>query len=206
MARLLMGSLALWTLVTACERKPSTSPAKPEEKPEPLVATTTSRETKLQQFAEKSGTVLVRGFSDVGSVFSGDGGYIHVVAGEYTVVNTGEKQRGIVVRVQSTDPERADESIVDYDEIDSLTKGIDYIEKVQKSVTRLDAFEAMYVTKSGLVVAKGGNEQRVGARISTGGALPAQVVLEVSKLSELKELLAKAKARLDHAAGAGPAT
>ena len=109
MTRLLTVSMVLWTLVTACQQKPSGSPAKPGEKPEPLVATSTSRETKLQQFAEKYGTVLVRGYSDVGNVLTGDGGYIHVMAAEYTVVNTGEKQRGLVIRVQGTDPERADE-------------------------------------------------------------------------------------------------
>jgi len=61
--------------------------------------------------------------------------------------------KGIVIDVKESGTyERSDRSFIDYDEIDSLFKGIDYISKVKPENTRLANFEAIYATKGDLKV------------------------------------------------------
>jgi hypothetical protein len=89
-------------------------------------------------------------------------------------------------------------SYVDYDEMDSLLKGIDYIYKVQGSVTKLEDFRAGYRTKGDFEIStfsarRGG----IMAAVSSGTVEPTSVHFPPSKLNDLRGLIAEAKARLD---------
>ena len=104
--------------------------------------------TKLEAFEAQTGSVLIKGFGEIGSV-SGMGSSVVVDCREFTDATTSRKEYGITIEVKETGRfERKDTAFIDYDEIDSLLKGIDYISKIDKSVTLLPDFEAAYRTKA----------------------------------------------------------
>lgn len=90
--------------------------------------------TKLEKFVAQDGVVIVRGFSAVGIVRAKFGGSIAVESKEYTNVAHGKKEYGITIEVKEVSRiERTHTSHIDYDEIDSLIKGLDYIAKIDLS-------------------------------------------------------------------------
>ena len=96
-------------------------------------------------------------------------------------------------------------SYVDYDEIDGLIASLDYLVKVDKSVTHQDNFQADYRTNGDLVVSaytssEGGTVATSVASVttSTTGVTTSVIAhLSVDQLGYFREVLTKAKARLD---------
>ena len=76
-------------------------------------------------------------------------GTISVRCKESVDVSAGTKQYGIEIELVGTSQPK-DEIIVDYDELDALLNGIDYLGKISYDVTPLPGFEAVYSTKAGL--------------------------------------------------------
>ena len=110
--------------------------------------------TELEAFQSRTGVVLIRGFSTVGTV-RGMGGEVSVDAREFRDGSnpSSPNATGISITVKETSRlERGNISFVDYDEIDSLIKGVEYISKVGKDVTKLDHFEVDYRTKGDLIL------------------------------------------------------
>jgi hypothetical protein len=152
--------------------------------------------TYLETFEQQTNIVLVKGFSLVGTLALGNG-TISVHANEASDVSHGQKAFGIVLETsQSTEADRV-ALVVDYDELDSLANGIDYISKVTWGVTRLNGFEASYATRSGFrVIAHSDRRQSsIDTFIQFGGGprLPATA----DQLGQLRSLVVQAKAALD---------
>ncbi len=115
--------------------------------------------TKIEIFDAKTGAVIVHGFSTIGTVRGRFGTSATVECKEFTDASSGKKEYGITITVKDTSEyKREHVSYIDYDEIDSLTKGIDYITKVDKTATKLDDFQADYKTKGELAFVE--NPQR----------------------------------------------
>jgi hypothetical protein len=94
--------------------------------------------------------------------------------------------------------ERSDRSFIDYDEIDSLLKGIDYISKITSKATMLQRFEAIYKTKGNLtVVLFSGDLGKTQAAVRSGYIGPVNAFISVDKLAELRGLIIEAKQKLD---------
>jgi len=152
--------------------------------------------TKLEAFDTKAGTVIVEGFSTIGSVKGRYGSTVEITSKEFTDASTGAKEYGITVALK--EPGREHISYVDFDEIDPLIKGIDYLAKVDKSATKLDSFQADYRTKSDLDLSTyledGGKVQ---ASIKSGSFSAPIVFLTLDDLAQIKSLILKAKAKLD---------
>src|SRR5207249_1034942 len=88
----------------------------------------TEPRTKLETFQAKTGAVLIKNFSEIGSVYPG--GVVYVTSYEFVDAQTGTKEYGIGIKVEEVGSlGRNDRAYVDYDEIDSLLAGIDYIMK-----------------------------------------------------------------------------
>ena len=87
---------------------------------------------------------------------------------------------------------------MDADEIDSLLKGIDYISKVTRDVTKLDGFEAEYHTKGDfrVTVFSGGSDGVMGAAVSSGRIGKTQVFLKPTDLDGLRQAIILAKGKL----------
>ncbi len=163
---------------------------------------TAEPKTKLEAFQAKSGAVIIRGFSRVGSLERLADESVEVKGQEFTDASSGKKEYGITVTVESRSPTssrlgKESTSYIDYDEIDSLVKGIDYIAKIDETTTKLAAFQADYHTKGDLIVSTYSNQGGVRARIQSGRFGGTSAFLSLMELEQFKKLILKAKEMLD---------
>jgi hypothetical protein len=159
--------------------------------PEPL--------TNLEEVEAKTGGVVIKNYTIIGSV-SGFGGAVSVTDYEFVDVQSGRKEYGIGVEIdESGRSERADvEKIyVDYDEMDSLIKGMDYIIKLEHSAT-MENFEAQYKTRAELTVTTFNRATgTLRAAISSGSVGRARVGLTLGSLADFRKLIVDARTALD---------
>jgi hypothetical protein len=156
--------------------------------------------TKLEAFQAKTGVVVIRGFSTVGSLPGENGGGASVETREFTDAADGTKQYGIAIEVYKAGAMVGDErtSYLDYNEIDSLVKGIDYIAKIDRSVTKLESFQADYRTKDDLEISTfSDSEGKTSAAISSGTVGKVSVFVPLTGLDKFKNLIVQAKSKLD---------
>jgi hypothetical protein len=164
--------------------------------------------TKLEAFVAQTGTVVVQGFAEIGTVRGQLGTSIAIVSKEFTNASTGKKEYGVTIQVKETlRLERDNTSYIDYDEIDSLLKGIDYIAKIDGSVTKLGNFQADYRTKGDFSVStySSGRTGSVEAAATSGRIGVTRTFLKLTDLQSLRDLVAKAKAAIDAARGGAEA-
>jgi len=178
----------LCTVMIGCNRTNAQTKVGPSQEPK----------TKLQAFEAKTGVVVISGFSTVGSVTGQYGGTVSVESKEFLDASSGKREYGIVVEVKKGgEIERDNSSYIDYDEIDSLVKGIDYVSKVERSITKLDNFQADYHTKGDFKISTFSSRGQTMIAVSSGDIGEVSVFFPLSKLEDLRGLIANAKAKLD---------
>jgi len=96
-----------------------------------------AQKTKLEKFQSQTGTVKIKGYTKIGNLRGG--GVFSLSALEISHLGNEQKQSGVVIKIVKHG--RNASSFIDYDEIDSLLKGIDYMLEATASVTKLDNFE-----------------------------------------------------------------
>lgn len=103
--------------------------------------------TKLEAFSARTGIVLIKAFSTVGAV--NGMGTVTIDAREFRdASNPKLREYGIAIAVKESGRlERENTSYIDFDEIDSLLAGIEYISKIDNSITTMQEFEGEYRTK-----------------------------------------------------------
>jgi len=153
--------------------------------------------TKLEAFQVQTGTVVIKGYSEIGRVTAL--GSIEVDAMEFTDLTSGRKQSGVLIEVKESGRlENTDRSFIDYDEVDALLKGLEYISKATSDVTNLKMFEATYKTKGDFSAATYSNTSgEIKAAVSSGYIRPASAYLSLQQLAELRSLIVQAKQKLD---------
>lgn len=158
----------------------------------------TTARTKIEAFERQAGSVIIRGFSHLGAVPGTFGGSVSVETREFTNATTGKKEYGITVEVKESGRlEREDRSYVDYDEIEGLLKGIEYISKINKSVTPMDEFQADYRTKGDLMISTFSSSGTIDAAVQSGRIGGADVIINMPNLQKLHDLIMQAKAKID---------
>lgn len=153
--------------------------------------------TQLEAFAAETGAVIIKGYSELGKV-SGMGS-VEVDCREFTNASNRKKTWGILIEVtESSRLERNSKSFIDYDEIESLIEGIDYIGRIDSSVTRLPSFEATYTTRGDFAVTVYNNSAgKLSVAVSSGRIGRATAFIGIEKLDELRALITRGKATLD---------
>jgi hypothetical protein len=123
---------------------------------------------------------------------------IKVEIKEFTDASSGRKEYGMTIEVKSGGRlERENTSYIDYEEIESLIKGIDYISNIDNSVTKLNNFQADYRTKDNLVFSTFSSQEEVLLGISSGSIGKATAYFKISDLGKIKSLIEEAKTKLD---------
>ncbi|HKS27447.1 MAG TPA: hypothetical protein VJS44_06485 [Pyrinomonadaceae bacterium] len=156
--------------------------------------------TRLEALDAQVGSVLVKNSTYIGGV-SGFSGIVMVTSYEFVDVQTGRKDYGIGIELRETgrsDKEGRDaRTYVDYDEIDALTRAMDYISRIERSAT-LENFEAQFRTRGELQVATfirpNGSLQ---SEVSIGFFRRAVITISLGKLADFRKLIADAKTALD---------
>lgn len=149
--------------------------------------------TKLEAFQTKTGNVVIKGYTEVGSLRGV--GSLEVTAMQFTDVGSGQKQSGVVIEIKESGRlENSDSAFIDYEEIQSLIEGIDYVAKATKELTPLNSFEASYQTKGDFkIVTYSSSSGKVEAAVRSGRIHPATTFIKLEQLTELKQLIIKAK-------------
>jgi len=155
--------------------------------------------TRLEQFQAKTGLVVIKGFTEVGTAAGKYGSTVSVSAMEFTDASSGAKQFGVTIDIKgSGDYPQKSTSYIDSDEVDSLLNGIDYIGRADKSVTKLASFEATYRTKGdfAMTVFSSG---RTGTMIAvqSGRFGTASAYFDIAELPKVRQLIQKAQTTLE---------
>ncbi len=155
--------------------------------------------TKLEEFSAKTGTVIVRGFEEIGISYRLYSTSIKIEAKEFIDVSTRKEEYGITIEVKKEDGryDKENKSYIDYDEIESLIKGIDYIAKVDGSSTKFISFQADYNTKGDFKVSTFSTNEEIMVAVSSGQIGQVTAYYKLTSLSEIKTLIQKAKSRID---------
>ena len=153
--------------------------------------------TKLEAFETNMDTVIIRATAPIGTV-TAHGGGVAVRCREITDAGTGRRERGVIVDI-AYDARLEGTALIDYDELDSLLDGLEYLGKLDWSVTALPDFSAVYTTKGGFRAEARGS-RRTGsiefAVRSTRVTAP-RLSLSRDQLGQLRSLIEQAKAKLD---------
>jgi hypothetical protein len=153
--------------------------------------------TKLQGIEEHTNTVVVKGFTDIGSV-DGTFGCVVVVAKESVDRSTRQKALGVALAIRGRERTQ-DVSLVDYDELESLLSALDSLNSPPWSDISMQQFEAVYTSKDGLRVATVSNKATGGmeAIVQSTHVVQSTAVLTTAQLNTLRTLISQAKGKLD---------
>jgi hypothetical protein len=156
---------------------------------------TNAPKTEIELFEEQTGRVIIKGFSDLGSVNTG-AGVITVRCKESVDAVNGRKQYGIAIKFAGND-RSSERLVIDYDEINSLISSMDYLGKITYDATSLPGFEAVYSTKSGLRIVAYSVRRQEGIQdfLQFGDSL--RISLASDQMAQLEGLLGQAKTTLD---------
>lgn len=157
--------------------------------------------TKMELLLEKTGGVIVKGSTNVGTVVGLRGGSAAFTGWEILDAQTGRAEHGVSILI--SEPGQAEErevAYVDYDELDALIKGLDYIIKLDNTATKLSRFEAQYRTRGGLSIFRFNTPGGYGTAISTGGVRGGpRLILRPTGLVEFRDMMESAKAIIEDA-------
>ena len=151
--------------------------------------------TDIGIFEAQTGTVIVKGFEQIGSMSVG-ADVISVRSKASSEAVTGHKIYGLAIEIAGNDQPR-ERTFVDYDEIDSFLEGINYLNKITYDVTPLPAFEAIFTTKTGLrVVAYSARRQGSIQTFLQYGDHP-RILLTSDQMTQFYNLIEQARKVLD---------
>ena len=153
--------------------------------------------TKLEAFETNTDTVIIKATAPIGTV-AAHGGAVAIRCREITDAGTGRRESGIITDI-AYGAQMEVTALIDYDELDSLLDGLDYLGKLDWNVTSLPDFSATYTTKGGFRAdARGsrrtGNIEFAVRSIRVGAP---RLALSRDQLGQLRSLIEQAKAKLD---------
>jgi hypothetical protein len=157
-------------------------------------ATTNAPQTEMEVFEAQTGVVIIKGFGQIGSVTTG-AGVISVRCKESANATTGRKEYGLAIEFASG--QQREISIVDYDEIDPLLNGMDYLGKITYDVTALPGFEASITIRSGLRVVAYSARRQGGIQNFLQFYDGLKISLASDQLAQFQNLIGQAKSSLD---------
>jgi hypothetical protein len=157
--------------------------------------------TKLEEFDWKMETVIVRGSTQVSTLFTRTGA-TRVDALELRDEGTPSRALGVVIELRDTsrqDVTPESRSYIDYEEIDPLIRAWDRVARTDDTITKLNNFESRYRTKSDfeLVVFRQTPGGTIAAAVSGGVCDRVKIYLSLDEFIKLRHMVAQAKERLD---------
>jgi hypothetical protein len=156
---------------------------------------TNALNTNIGVFEARTGAVIIKGFGQIGSVSVGTD-VISVRCKESADVSTGRKVYGLAIEIAGN-PLPRERIYIDYDEIDSLLNGINYLSKITYDVTPLPSFEASYTTKAGLRVVAYSARRQGGIQMFLQYCDQPRILLTSDQMAQLHGLIDQARKTLD---------
>jgi hypothetical protein len=152
--------------------------------------------TKLGSVETNAGTVIIRASADIGTVMSNNGELV-VRCKEASETATGRKVNGVAIQLLSNSIKET--RLVDYEELAPLLNALDYLQKVDWSVTSMTTFDASYTSKDGFRVSAFSSKRTGVIEFAARTAWPATppIMLTRGELAQLRGLIEQAKTKLD---------
>ena len=153
--------------------------------------------TELETFEAQTGTVIVKGAGQAGTM-TVDAVGITVQFKESLNVNTGQKAYGATVEMTANN-RRVRKAVIDYDELDAFLSGLDYLARVDYNVTTLPTFVAGYTTKSGFRVGAFTSQRRGAIQffLQDYTANSGRILITPTQLAQFQNLIEQARKNLD---------
>ena len=150
--------------------------------------------TEIENFELQTGAVIVKGFSDVGSVTT-EGGVVSVRSKESNNVWLGRKMYGISVALDANQIHGY--LVVDYDELDSMIRALDYFGKISYDVSPMQGFDATFTTRSGLRIGAHTERRQTGIELFLQFSDAVRVPLTAAQFTQFQNLIGQAKSSID---------
>jgi hypothetical protein len=152
---------------------------------------------KLEEFESRTSTLLIKGRTWVATLRTAAAA-TRVEATDIRDAGNGTRAAGVTVVMTGPAAGAEVRCLIDYDEIDSLVRAFDAMEKADDSVTKLSNFEAHYRTRGDfeIIVFKqltGG----IAAAIEGGFFERSRILLTLEEFTRLRWMIVQAKERLD---------
>ncbi len=164
----------------------------------PLACEPLEPRTKLEAIEARYERVLIKGFSQIATL-NVRGVDIRVDAVELKEAASSARASGLIIAIrESGETPRENRSLIDYEEIDGLIKGLESVARVNETVTKLAGFEARYRTLGDLEI-NVFRQSRSGTSASLSSGICDRVtgLLTLDELDRLRAHIIEAKARLD---------
>jgi hypothetical protein len=155
-------------------------------------------QTRLEAFETNTGTIVIKAAGLVGSV-TASAGTLSVRCEAITDAGTGRTEYGLAIGMGEPSGQVDSTLLIDYDEIDSMVNALDYLNKVDWSVSPLPSFDAVYTSKGGLRMSAF-SSRRNGAiefAVRTLRASRAPILLARDQVAQFREFILQAKSKLD---------
>lgn len=153
--------------------------------------------TKLESFDTNTDNVIIKASTDIGSL-SATAGIVSVKCREIRDASSGRQERGFAIEITQKGQIR-DKLLIDYDEIASLQNAIDYLNKLDFSVTPLSAFDAAFTTKGGFRIAAFGKGRTGAIQFAVRDARTnlTPITFTRDEMARFAALIDQAKSKLD---------
>jgi len=158
--------------------------------------------TKLEAFQSQTGSVIIKGYTEIGEgivSIEPSGSILQVRAMEFKSAETQKSMSGIVMEITGVSRNNitgSSRSFIDYDEIENLLKGLDYISEASADVTKHSSFEVKYSTRGNFSATTFNDSKgNIKAAIEVGHI---STHLPMNKFSEFKSLISKAKSKIEN--------
>ena len=162
---------------------------------------TNAPKTLYEAFNATKDTLLIKGSTTIGVLNSQVDYPVEIRAEQLTNPQTTNSVYAVSLR--TTVAQQLQVDYIDYDELDSMIRGVQYISQANNSITTMDNFEAVFRTRSGLSVAKVGRGNKVTIAMTSGCTNAPRNQMAAFVLDDLGKYLTAAKAKIDLVAANG---
>ncbi|MDR3457666.1 MAG: hypothetical protein P4N60_09485 [Verrucomicrobiae bacterium] len=150
--------------------------------------------TDIETFEAQTNLVIVKGFGTGGTVSVGDSILTVRLKESFSPDVNGKWQAVVLDCAEGGLHQRA---VIDYAEIDSLLRALDYIRSATYDVTGLPGFEASYQTKDGFRVIGLGSHRQSAVQTFVQFDGCARIPLDSDQISQLRSQISQAQHTLD---------
>lgn len=151
--------------------------------------------TKAERFMGERGVVLVKTYTNIGSIQGKYNGSLEIDARTFTRADSGSREFAIGFVVK--DGRDSQTSLVDLDDVKGLKSGLDYLRGFKAPEGLGKMFEAQFVSSGGLELILFNNEGGdLGLAVHAGSTLKNKIFIPAAKLEQLTEFVALAEDKL----------
>ena len=158
--------------------------------------TTNTPRTYFEAYNAVADAPLLKGMSVIGTLSNQINYPVEIRAEVLTNLQSSNVVYAVSLRTRLS-TKQLEVDYIDYDELDGLIRGLQFVSQTDHSQTPMDNFEAAYRTRSGLSVLKVSDGNKLTVLMKSGDPIGARNQMASFVLDDLARYLTAAKAKLD---------